>query len=299
MGEPILFSIIIPTYNRADKIPKTITSLLAQSWKNFEIIVVDDGSTDNTKDIIQSFNDPRIKYFWKENAERGAARNYGVVRASGNYVNYFDSDDLAYPNHLQKAAELINRHDFPELFHLGYDHRAEDGKLLRRMNKFDGNLVNYAVKTKHISPISFFIRKDIALQFPFSENREFVMGEDAFHLCQLVARYKLYFDNTITSSLIQHDARSMSTSDESIYLYCKDHITEALRHDAVFMKVYGEYVPAIGNEYIYMIWLNCLMNHDNKKAWKYFKIYTKAGDRNILSRRTLVFFKKYVYNLFA
>ena len=299
MNESILFSVIVPTYNRADIIQNTIKSLLEQSYKNFEIIVVDDGSTDNTADVIRSIADPRIKYFAKENAERGAARNYGVTKAIGAYINYFDSDDLAYPNHLQTAFEVLNRDQLPEMMHLGYDYRTEDGKLIKKVNRFDGNSVKYVVQKKMVSTMSIFIRKDIAELFPFEEHRDFVMGEDALHLCRLVARYNFFYDNTITSTVIVHKNRSMSNTDETKLLFCKDYLDAELKKDDIFMKNYGKYLSQISNEYDYLIWNNSLDNNDNKTAWKYFKYYIKGNPQNIISTRTIVFFKKYIANLFA
>jgi len=299
MSELILFSVIIPTYNRAHLVTKTINSLLQQSFTNFEVIVVDDGSTDDTRAAVQAISDPRIKYYHKENAERGAARNFGVTRASGNYINYFDSDDLAYPNHLQAAADVISRNDFPELIHLGYDYRTEDGKLLGKVNNFDGNVSKYVVQKKMIATMSMFIRKDIAEQFPYSEDRNFVLGEDALHLCQLVARYTFYFDNCITSTVVHHTSRSMNNSAEPGFLFCQAHLIEELRKDETFMKAYGKYLPQINNEYNYQLWKTCLENRDNKKAWQYFKLYIRSDYGNIFSRRSFVFFKNYISNLFT
>ena len=72
------FSIIIPTYDRASFITKTINSVLSSEFTDFEIIVVDDGSTDNTSEIVSAIQDNRIKYIYQENKERGAARNNGI-----------------------------------------------------------------------------------------------------------------------------------------------------------------------------------------------------------------------------
>ena len=71
------FSIIIPTYNRAALIGKTLRSVQEQSFKSFEVIVVDDGGKDDTKEVLLGLEDDRICYYWKENGERGAARNFG------------------------------------------------------------------------------------------------------------------------------------------------------------------------------------------------------------------------------
>ena len=76
----LLFSIIIPTYNRATFVTKSINSFLKQKYKNFEIIIIDDGSTDETRELLKQFNDERIKYYFQKNLERGAARNYGFSK---------------------------------------------------------------------------------------------------------------------------------------------------------------------------------------------------------------------------
>src|SRR5690606_12236032 len=95
------FSIIVPTYNRVSFIRKTIVSVLHQSYQNFEIVIIDDGSTDNTEKVILSLQDLRIKYYKKENEERAVARNCGIEKATGDYVTFLDSDDILYPNHFE------------------------------------------------------------------------------------------------------------------------------------------------------------------------------------------------------
>ena len=90
-------SIVIPTCNRADSVLKTIQSVLNQTFVDFEIIVVDDGSTDNTASVIANINDERIKYFHKENSGVSSARNLGLTKSTGEYLCFLDSDDL-WPN---------------------------------------------------------------------------------------------------------------------------------------------------------------------------------------------------------
>src|SRR5690554_6195096 len=97
------FSIVIPTYNRAEIIGETIQSVINQSFSDFELLIVDDGGTDETDKVVATFPDKRITYFKKENAERGAARNFGANKSKGKYLNFLDSDDLLYPNHLETA----------------------------------------------------------------------------------------------------------------------------------------------------------------------------------------------------
>lgn len=101
-----LFSIIIPTYNRAPIIGDTINSILRQSNNSWECLIVDDGSTDNTKQVVEEFSkiNPSIKYFKRpDNLTKGpnSCRNYGFSKSKGSIINWFDSDDLYLPNALQ------------------------------------------------------------------------------------------------------------------------------------------------------------------------------------------------------
>ncbi len=86
-------SIIIPTYNRSKYIFKCVDSVLSQTYKNIEVVVIDDGSTDNTEEIIKSFNDKRVKYFKNDNHGIGYSRNFGLNKATGDYIFFLDSDD--------------------------------------------------------------------------------------------------------------------------------------------------------------------------------------------------------------
>ena len=129
------FSIIMPVYNREYFLEKSIESVVSQTYPHFELIVVDDGSTDRSRQIINSMivNNPNINihYYRKENGERGAARNYGADRAKGDYLNFFDSDDLLYPQHLFTANQLLNKHSEVDWFHLSYDIKNEMSELLK------------------------------------------------------------------------------------------------------------------------------------------------------------------------
>ena len=102
------FSFIIPTFNRSHLLKKTINSLLNQKYKNFEIIIIDDGSTDSTRQIINKIDNSKIKYYFQENQERGVARNIGFSKSRGDYINFFDSDDIAYDNLLEVANKIYN-----------------------------------------------------------------------------------------------------------------------------------------------------------------------------------------------
>lgn len=101
-------SVIIPAFNCEKYIGQTIESVLSQTYRNFELIVVDDGSTDNTKAIVKNYlQDSRIKYIYQDNSGVSAARNIGFAKSHGKYIAFLDSDDLWYPNKLEEQVRLL------------------------------------------------------------------------------------------------------------------------------------------------------------------------------------------------
>ena len=98
-------SVIVPAYNQAGYLAKAIQSVLDQTWGNFELLVVDDGSTDGTREVPQAFQDERIHYIYQENRGLSAARNTGIIHSTGAYLSYLDADDQFLP---EKLALLVN-----------------------------------------------------------------------------------------------------------------------------------------------------------------------------------------------
>lgn len=106
MSKPF-FSIIIPVYNRGSLIENTIRTTLNQSFKDFEIIVIDDGSKDNTAEVVKGIEDERLKYYYQENAERCVARNNGIKNSHGEYLIFLDSDDFFDITYLEELHRFI------------------------------------------------------------------------------------------------------------------------------------------------------------------------------------------------
>lgn len=130
MPQKDIVSVIIPTYNRAHIIGRTVGSVLNQTYGNFEIIVIDDGSTDQTRDAVMRFNDRRIRYVQQEYAGLPAiCRNRGLRLAGGEYVAFLDSDDLWLPQKLSRQIEFMRNN--PQAF-LVYSRCfvQEDGKVV-------------------------------------------------------------------------------------------------------------------------------------------------------------------------
>jgi glycosyltransferase involved in cell wall biosynthesis len=104
-----LISIVIPSYNQAKYIAYNLDSILAQTYSNFEVIFIDDGSKDNTAEILKSYTekDSRIKYFYQNNSERAVARSHGISKAAGEYVCLVDSDDTWLPHKLETQLAVM------------------------------------------------------------------------------------------------------------------------------------------------------------------------------------------------
>lgn len=102
------FSIVIPAYNRSTGILATLESCFAQTCDDFEVIVVDDGSSDDTREVLAAVTDPRLVVIAQENAGPAAARNHGMRRASGDYIAFLDSDDYWFPEFLQTAQTIFD-----------------------------------------------------------------------------------------------------------------------------------------------------------------------------------------------
>jgi glycosyltransferase involved in cell wall biosynthesis len=113
------FSIIIPTFNRARLISRAIESILEQEFTDWEMILVDDGSTDSTSDVVRQYADaePKIQYHYTENQGAPAARNFGCSLASGKYFTFLDSDDEYLQGHLSIRNDMISSEPALELIH--------------------------------------------------------------------------------------------------------------------------------------------------------------------------------------
>lgn len=107
-----LFSVIMPLYNKANHIENTIKSVLDQTFTDYEIIIINDGSTDKSEVLALEFNDERIQVYNQENQGVSTARNLGIEKSKGKLIAFLDADDYWFPDHLQELARLY--HDFPD-----------------------------------------------------------------------------------------------------------------------------------------------------------------------------------------
>ena len=110
------FTVIIPLFNKENFIENTLKSVLNQSFIDFEVLIVNDGSTDKSAEKVLEFNDVRLHYFYKENGGVSSARNFGIEKVQSNYITFIDADDYWYPDFLQEMFENIGRFPVQKVF---------------------------------------------------------------------------------------------------------------------------------------------------------------------------------------
>lgn len=197
-----LISIVIPLYNKESSIRKTLQSIFHQTYQHFEIIIVDDGSTDNSSAIVESYNDPRIRLIKQDNAGVSSARNKGIQHSKGDYVAFLDADDEWDNDYLERHIDLIKRFSECSLFSINYRFKYLDGKIenttLNGLSCQAAAVMDnyFVVASKSHCPIwtsSVVIRKNALLAiggFPVGVTS----GEDLLTWAKLAVKYRICFD---------------------------------------------------------------------------------------------------------
>ncbi|MBI5149436.1 MAG: glycosyltransferase family 2 protein [Candidatus Omnitrophica bacterium] len=146
---PPKISVIMPTYNCAATIAAALDSIFNQQYRDLEVIVVDDGSTDNTKDVLKAYGD-RIRYFYKDNSGAVRSRLFGLRQASGEYIALLDADDLWMPDKLGLQALILDTcKDIDFLF---ADFQDFNAKEFSPKSCFDGSKVFRKIPARPVSP---------------------------------------------------------------------------------------------------------------------------------------------------
>jgi len=154
-------SVIIPTYNRDEFVTKAVDSVLSQSYTSYELIVVDDGSTDNTREVLKPYMD-RISYIYQENAGVSAARNAGIMAASGRWIAFLDSDDTWMPDKLARQIQCLGNQGVKVCFtnyKLSTDQDSvQDIHRIPRKCSFDEKKYSDALELVIAGPIELFVQ---------------------------------------------------------------------------------------------------------------------------------------------
>jgi glycosyltransferase involved in cell wall biosynthesis len=208
-----MISIIIPNFNRATLIGETLESIIAQTYKNWECIIVDDGSTDNSLKVIQDYinNDCRFRFFQRPAFHpkgANACRNIGMDMSLGDYIIFFDSDDLMLENHIEKKLELIQSGDFDyiitksEYFNNPRNINPINYRDIENLPITADNFITKKINWLTLDPI---IKRNIAKQITFTEKSN--SAEEYNYFVKLTLKTEnAIFSNLILTKRRFHDA---------------------------------------------------------------------------------------------
>lgn len=218
----IKFSVVVPLFNKLPFIGATLSSVFAQNYNDFEIIVVDDGSCDGSFSAANAFSDNRLRVFRKPNGGVSSARNFGVTQARNEWIAFLDADDLWKPDHLSHLSYLIEKFPGVSMVSGGsraFDAASNDVSDYSRDTKYKihFNYFRYAQKpTFGVNSSSVAIKRSI-----FSQVGYFLpvdSGEDIEMWARIAIRNKVAFSNYTTSFYRKNNAQSLSSAAEKRFL---------------------------------------------------------------------------------
>lgn len=224
------FSIVTPTYNRANLLVETIKSVLDQTFKDFELLIVDDGSPDNTKQAVEPFLSDRIKYFYQSNKRQGAARNLGIKNACGEFVTFLDHDDLWSPLFLETYYKFIQGKPDTQWVHGPFFWFNENYYWKGNAYPVEGWLWRYLLKGNLINTLTIAVRRKLLENIKFDESPFIWPSEDWEFNFRLAIAAPCYFQPIPLLFMRSHITRTSSTTQlvqmEKAYFFALDKIIQ-------------------------------------------------------------------------
>ena len=193
MNHPLI-SVIIPLYNKEKCIVKTIESITKQDYDDYEIVLVDDGSTDCSVALIQNLNNDKIKIYKKENGGPASARNYGVENATGRWGLFLDADDSLEPGSLKILEKLVHKEPTCEFFCCNHYIQADNKKILFSTKFKEGYIHDnfFAYQTKRIRPRAGAALFSMSLLKRYPYNEHYWRYEDADCVFNIMRNTRAY-----------------------------------------------------------------------------------------------------------
>ena len=252
----IMVSVIIPVYNRAAYIGRAIESVLEQTYRDFEIIVVDDGSTDNTKEALKPYDD-KIRYIYQENQGASGARNAGIKIAEGKYIAFLDSDDIWLPEKLEKQMELFQKSSKKlGVVYCGVSYvDNKTGQITKTIvPDYKGNVSDIILKRGSGPTTSASVVKKECLKSAGLFDERLFSYEDTDLWIRISQSYKFdYIKDSLVKFLRNHEQLS---TNEQVFLKGRE----------LFLSKYSNILPRITKCKLYYMIGNayCFMNNANK-----------------------------------
>ncbi len=212
------FSVVIPLYNKEAHISETIESLLNQSFSDFEVLVVDDGSTDNSLEVAKKYESDRIRVLTKQNGGTASARNLGINKARGTHICFLDADDYWLPHFLDTIDELIT--EFPQAgiycaaytfmksgrqYHPGWHGLPSDEESFLVPDYFQSTLYGEQVATTSSACVPIKVFEDVG---PFDQTMRHTEDQELWN--RIAMKYRVAF-HTKLSAVYRQDAQNMKT----------------------------------------------------------------------------------------
>lgn len=285
MNDEILLSIIVPTYNRGNLIARTIESILSQKSSNFELIIVDDGSTDDTELVVSNYLNERVHYFKVENGERGRARNIGTQKSKGKYLNWFDSDDILLDFHVSEIEKVVEKENYPPIITIEHEIRDADLNFISKSDFINTDTTDLLIHGNYLACNSVIVKRDIALENPFIEDRKMSASEDYELWLRLKSQYPFYHHPICTSYLIQHEGRSVNTMTdpkklEERFLSFIDYCCE----NEMIVKYLGRNLSYFKMKNYLILAVDLAFQRHKRKAFNYLIIALKENKKAIFNR---------------
>ena len=256
MSEYPFFSVVIPTYNRAALIPATLESVFSQTYPHYEVIVVDDCSTDNTDEVMQSYvTAGKVHYFKNErNSERAHSRNVGLEAARGDFATLLDSDDFMYPSNLADAAEFALANPAIKCFHNLYEFVDADRKVLRQFPLAPlKNQLREIAMGNFMACVGDFMHREIYKNYKFDTFLPLSGSEDWDFWLRVLADHKVGRIEKVNNGVLQHGGRSVNHQNINTLRIGLEHVCDKIAGDPHLAEVYGPYLTRIrSNSYLYL-----------------------------------------------
>jgi glycosyltransferase involved in cell wall biosynthesis len=211
-------SVVIAAYNGARWIAETLDSVLAQTFRNFEVVVVDDGSSDETPSVVAGYGS-RVRCLRRENGGQPSARNFGIRAARGLYIAFVDADDLWLPEKLQLQMELLSKHpDLAWVYSDAIVFDGENGKELYKISDvahlYEGDILRPLLILDFIPSPTPVIRRDVfATVGYFDESPDLRIGEDWNMWLRIAAKYQVRFVNRPLAKYRAHSESMFESTD--------------------------------------------------------------------------------------
>lgn len=214
-----MISVVLPTFNREVYLSRAIESVLTQTYRDFELIIIDDGSTDKTRSLVESYQDERMSYLYQENQGISLARNLGIEKAKGEWVAFLDSDDEWLPKKLEKQNYFSQNHSHIQIIH-GDEIWIRNGVRVNPMKKHQksgGWIFEKCLKLCLISPSAVMIKKELFSKVGVFDP-EMTVCEDYDLWLRITSKFEVgYIDDLLLKKYGGHDdqlSRKFKAMDE-------------------------------------------------------------------------------------